>query len=482
LKLYLVRSGRAESRSGGRGADRRRALTEAGRLQAQGLAELLSGAPVDRILTSPAFRCLETVAPLAAERGLPAEVDERLAAGVRVKRTLELVHSLRDQPTVLCSHRGLILGLLEHFLDGQLPADVRGRCDDASVWILELPRVEATYLRTREPRTPRAGRRVLRAHRLPRLRQGAAPVRIAVLDLGSTSFHLLVAELEGGRSLKRIARKREMLRLGAELARNRRIPEPVLERAVAAARELRAFADRVGVTALVPVGTAVLREASNGSAFAARLGEALGTPVVVLDGGQEARLIFTAIRQRLGLGLGLTLGLDLGGGSLELAAGDASDVVFETTLGLGVARLAGALARPDARGRIERRSLEAVHRRVAAVLAPQRARLRRLEPRRCVAVGGTVRALARLLVEDRGSASIRGLSVSARELAELSDRLAGFSHEERLRMRSMDEQRADLLPVGAAILSQLLEELGFAGFTVCDWGLREGVILDLLGR
>jgi broad specificity phosphatase PhoE len=481
LKLYLVRSGRAEPRSGARGGDRKRILTETGRRQAVGLVELLADTPVDRILTSPAVRCLETVAPLAARLGLPAEVDERLAAGVRSERALQLVRSLRDRSALLCSHRGPILGLLEHFLDGSLPPDARSCCADGSVWVLDLPPVGATYLRPREPRAPFARRRILPAPRLRRRLEGAPP-RVAVLDLGSTSFHLLVAELEPDGSVKRIARRREMLRLGAELARNRRIPEPVMQRAVAAVRELRAYAEEARAKALVPVGTAALREAANGGELARRLGKALGTPVVVLDEAQEARLIFTAIRRRLELGPGLTLGLDLGGGSLELAAGDASEVVYETALRLGVARLAGELVRPDPRGRIERRSLERVRRRAAALLAPQRARLRRLAPARCVAVGGTVRALARLLVDDRRSASIRGLSVSARELAGLAGRLARASHEERLGIRGMDEGRADLLPVGAAILAQLLEELGFAELTVCDWGLREGVILDLLGR
>jgi exopolyphosphatase/guanosine-5'-triphosphate,3'-diphosphate pyrophosphatase len=98
-----------------------------------------------------------------------------------------------------------------------------------------------------------------------------------------------------------------------------------------------------------------------------------------------------------------------------------------------------------------------------------------------LASGGTARALARLLAESERSSRTSGpLSLPADELAELRDRLAPSSHRERLRMRGVRRGRADLLPTGSVILATLADSLGLRGFTVSDWGLREGVMLAAL--
>ena len=102
----------------------------------------------------------------------------------------------------------------------------------------------------------------------------------------------------------------------------------------------------------------------------------------------------------------------------------------------------------------------------------------------CVATGGTVGALARLVATYRSSWPTRSVSqlfVTADELHELTAELVASSHEQRLRMPGIQKPRADLLPAGAVILESAVAELGLDGFIVSDWGLREGVILESLG-
>jgi exopolyphosphatase/guanosine-5'-triphosphate,3'-diphosphate pyrophosphatase len=205
--------------------------------------------------------------------------------------------------------------------------------------------------------------------------------------------------------------------------------------------------------------------------------------VRILTGHEEARIIFTAIRRRLDIGSETTLGLDLGGGSFEFALGNARTVHWESTLPLGVTRLQGQLIEEDRRGRIPYRQMIEVRARVRRLVRPLRARIQAAQPARVVAVGGTVRALARLATRGRsGDADLTGLELRAAELQALGLDLARETHAERLRMRGMNPRRADLLPIGAAVLAAALRELELPAVTCCDWGLREGIALQLLER
>lgn len=310
-------------------------------------------------------------------------------------------------------------------------------------------------------------------------RNSDAKLRVAVLDLGSTSFHLLVADASPTGRIERVVRRRMMLRLGATIAAEGEIPKAIAERAVVSARELQALADAHGVDRLIPVATAALRDARNGAALASSISRELGTKVRVLSGIEEARLIFGAFRRRVPLGSGAALGMDLGGGSLELAVGDDAEVQWETTLPIGVARLHGELVANDPMKRRERKAIEE---RVVACIEPHRKQVRSRGAKQQIMSGGTARALARIIEENGGGRAVKGgLKVSADEIARLADRLAEVDHAGLLRIPGMKRSRADLLPTGAVVVDAVLKALDLPELLVCDWGLREGVILEALG-
>jgi len=306
-----------------------------------------------------------------------------------------------------------------------------------------------------------------------------AKLRVAVLDLGSTSFHLLVADASPTGEIERVVRRRVMLRLGATIAAEGAIPKPIASRAIESARALRRVAEQAGAEKLLPVATAALREASNRAPLADAIARALGRPVRMLSGIEEARLIFAAFRHRIPLRDEVALGMDLGGGSLELAIGDGFEVQWETTLPLGVTRLHSELALHDP---LKRREHKEIEERVESHLAACRKEVRARSPKLPIASGGTARALARL-AEQRGEgrAANGGLRVRRDELSQLADDLARATHDERLRMPGMKRNRADLLPTGAVILDTLMQHLSLRELLICDWGLREGVILEALG-
>jgi exopolyphosphatase/guanosine-5'-triphosphate,3'-diphosphate pyrophosphatase len=203
----------------------------------------------------------------------------------------------------------------------------------------------------------------------------------------------------------------------------------------------------------------------------------------VLSGEEEARLIFGAFRHRLQLGDAVALGADLGGGSLELALGDDDDVSWESTLRLGVARLQSEIVRSDP---MTRRECDEIRRRVRDGLTPHLETIAASGAHRCIGSGGTVRALTRLLTASAGTSdgwSIEGPAIRIERglLERIAGSLVASSHDERLAMPGVKRSRADLLPTGAVILHTLLEACGADHLLACDWGLREGVILEALG-
>ena len=302
-------------------------------------------------------------------------------------------------------------------------------------------------------------------------------VRLAVLDLGSNSFHVLVADLSHGR-LHPVAREREMLHLGRVVASAGELGEDVRARAISTVAHFGELARRTGATERVAVATATLRELADGGRLLRELSRAAGTEVVVLPGEEEARLSYLGACSAVTVPQGPTLVMDLGGGSLELAVGQGGAMSAVASLPLGASRLSTLLSSdPPRRGEVQ--ALCAQVDEQLDTLAPE---LRSPRVARTVAVGGTVRAMAR--IQGFGTwlpPSVNMLTFERDDLDGLRDRLLGLDLDGRLGMENMKARRADHLHVAAVILARVLQALGLSQVTVSDWGLREGVLLDAHG-
>jgi exopolyphosphatase/guanosine-5'-triphosphate,3'-diphosphate pyrophosphatase len=139
-------------------------------------------------------------------------------------------------------------------------------------------------------------------------------MRIAALDLGSNSFHLLVADVHPDGTFVPVAREKEMLRLGDDVARHGRIPEVSVERAVAAVRRCERLADALGAREVIAKATSAIRTAANGSELIDRIEAETGVEIEVISGLEEARLVFAAVRASVVIDPAPALGIDIGGG------------------------------------------------------------------------------------------------------------------------------------------------------------------------
>ncbi len=305
-------------------------------------------------------------------------------------------------------------------------------------------------------------------------------MRRSVLDLGSNSFHVLVADLDDDGGLVPVAREREMLHLGAVVAEHGHVPDDARRRAVDVVAHLTELAGRMGAERRLAVATSALRDAPNGPEVVAEMAAAADTEIRVIDGEEEARLAYRGVRASIATDADPLLVLDLGGGSLELVVGSGPTIHWSASLDLGVSRLSAAVTKdPPKKG-----EMRALRKRVREAVTPLRERVEQLDPEEVVAVGGTVRALARVVAaEDRTwlPATLNQYPIPTGEIAGLRDRLSDMDADERGDLPGMKSKRADRAHVAATILATTLEALGLEGFTLSDWGLREGILLESVG-
>lgn len=300
-------------------------------------------------------------------------------------------------------------------------------------------------------------------------------MRLGVLDVGSNTVHFLVVDAhQGGRPLPVFSHKAE-LHLGDSLE-NGKLSRSVAVRLRGFVAEALQIAEDKGVEELLAFATSAVRDASNGDNVLASVKSATGVDITVLPGPEEARLTFLAVRRWFGWSSGKVLMLDIGGGSLELAAGidEVPDVTISLPLGAG--RLTRDWLIGDPPSADETRQLR---RHVRAEIARRAGEVTRLgSPDRAVATSKTFRQLARIAgaaPSDEGSYVRRVVSHS--DVAELAKRLATMSSPERGELPGVSRGRAPQLAAGALVADAAMDLFGLMELEICPWALREGVIL-----
>ena len=307
-------------------------------------------------------------------------------------------------------------------------------------------------------------------------------MRVAAMDLGTNSFHLLVADVHPDGHIDPLVREKEMLRLGDVVGRHGCIPPTAADQAVATIRRFRLLAEAADAEEVLARATSAIRRATNGAEVVDRIEEETGVEVEVISGHEEARLIFGAIRASVVLAPPPAICFDLGGGSLEVMIGDTAHLQFATSVPLGVARLTAELVHTDPLSKRDRRALRD---RIVAELEPVRSEADRLHPRLAVGSSGTLEALAQLVAARRDEerpASLNQLSITRDEFLVVHKEILGSTAAERLRFDGMDARRVDLVVAGSMVLATAMELFDLDALTISEWALREGIVLDAVGR
>ncbi len=304
-------------------------------------------------------------------------------------------------------------------------------------------------------------------------------MRRAVIDIGTNSTRLFLAEVDDGRVGDVLERRTVITRLGAGVDAGGRLSPEAIERVFVVLDEYRELIDRHGGADAVAVMTSAVRDAANGAEFAQAVGSRWGFEPHILTGDEEAGLTFLgATSERDPDDLTPTVVIDIGGGSTEFVIGTGRDVHFHVSNQAGVVRQTERHLHSDPPTIGE---CEALARDVRAVFAAGVPEERRRSVAWAIGVAGTATSMASIAqeLEPYDPDKVEGYVVSVAECRRILDRLAGLTLEQRRQVRGLHPDRAPTIVAGVIILLETLALFGLSELEVSEHDILRGAALGL---
>src|SRR5947207_1487146 len=303
-------------------------------------------------------------------------------------------------------------------------------------------------------------------------------VRIAAIDIGTNSIHMVIAEATGPGGFEIVDREREVVQIGRGSFGAGRLQRPAMARTLAALGRFMQLATRRQVDQVLCTATAAVREARNGGEFLASCRRECGIAPRVIPASAEGRLIYLGARAALGFGTEPVAIVDIGGGSMQIVVGNAERCLEIVSAPLGALRLTeGNLpSDPPSPGDLDR-----LRRRVREGSRESLETVRRLKPARVYGSSGAIHALAHVAEwADAGHAigQVNGHVFSRESLERVVRRLQHMTTREREKLPAIDAQRAEIIVAGAMVLVHVLEELDAKEIILSDYGVRERLVLE----
>jgi exopolyphosphatase/guanosine-5'-triphosphate,3'-diphosphate pyrophosphatase len=305
-------------------------------------------------------------------------------------------------------------------------------------------------------------------------------VRIATIDIGTNSIHMVIADTVSAGTFELVDREREVVQVGRGSFHSGRLRRDAITRTVDALSRFVRLARRLRSDRILCATTAAVREAGNGGTFLDEARARAGISPRVIPAGEEGRLIYLAVNAALQLGPRPALIVDIGGGSMQLVVGGRERLLSSESTPLGSLRLTELFldSDPASRGDLAR-----LRRHIRREAAPSIKRALRLRPRRVYGSSGSIHALAQLHHwETHGVAvpQINGYRLRREALRRLTRRLSRMPLSERERLPGLDAQRAEIIVPGALALLHVLESVDADDITISDYGVREGLVMDYI--
>jgi exopolyphosphatase/guanosine-5'-triphosphate,3'-diphosphate pyrophosphatase len=300
---------------------------------------------------------------------------------------------------------------------------------------------------------------------------------LAAIDVGTNSVHLVVARLLDGGGFEVVEREKEPVRLGSGPGDMKQLGADAMDRGIAALGRMRQVAAISGAPVRA-VATSAVREAENRDEFVRRAREEAGVDVEVISGIEEARLIHLGVLQALPVFDTPLLVVDIGGGSTELVLGYRGEVRASRSLKLGHLRLTDRFFTGE---RLRSRDVMAARSFVRSALVPFVHEVEHHGFKVAAGSSGTIQALARLVQPDLRVTN--AFTFTRDQLATVIDALLiADTAAKRREIEGIEPGRADVIVAGALILEQVMDAFGAQSLMVSDYALREGVLLDTVGR
>jgi exopolyphosphatase/guanosine-5'-triphosphate,3'-diphosphate pyrophosphatase len=306
-------------------------------------------------------------------------------------------------------------------------------------------------------------------------------MRIAALDIGTNSIHMIVVQVRPDLSFEVIDGEKDMVRLGAGGLDGRSLTPTAISAALQTLSKFRRIAESHKVDEIVACATSATREADNGGDFIAEVDRQTGIRIRVISGTEEAQLIHLAAGYGVDIGATTAVVVDIGGGSVEITLGSSTHLTVGRSFKVGVIRLTERFVKSDPlAGGDERRLIKHLTREMGSYID----QIAGKGFDRVIGTSGTILSLGLMASTEDGEPpeDLRNRRVSAKALHRLRKHLVESDIKERLVTPGMDPRRADLSVAGSVLFDTIIRRLGTDEFTLCDLALREGIVLDYIDR
>ena len=310
--------------------------------------------------------------------------------------------------------------------------------------------------------------------------------RVAAIDIGTNSTHLLVASVDTTlRTFSIEQAEKSTTRLGERDPETGELTAAAMQRSYDTLRRFRDLANSHQVEQIVTAATSAVREAPNGRDFLQKIQDGLGLEVDLVSGPEEARLIYLGVLSGMSFGDRPHLLLDIGGGSTELILADGRDARALTSTRVGAVRLQRDFVKDDPIPPQRRSFLQAF---IQGSLEPAVDKVhRRIKPGEIpvlVATSGTAMAIGALAAseDDRPPLKLHGYRVSRQRLDRVVDKLVTMTPDQRRDLSPINDRRAEIIVPGALILQTTMQMLGVDELVLSERALREGLIVDWMLR
>jgi exopolyphosphatase/guanosine-5'-triphosphate,3'-diphosphate pyrophosphatase len=304
-------------------------------------------------------------------------------------------------------------------------------------------------------------------------------LRLAAIDVGSNSIHMIVAQADSDGGVTTLWRMKEPVGLGRMSFPSRRLSRDAIDRAVNVLGRFQQAAKLRQAEKIVAVATSAVREASNGGDLIERVKRELGLYVRVVSARDEARLIYLAVRHAVPLGEQPHFIMDIGGGSVEFIVGDSKKAALLESRKLGASRMSARFVSTDP---ISTEQKKALRRHYERELVPLCAAIEKLHPVKAIGTSGTMENLAAMCAAG-GDSNGHGVDgIDRRRFDRMLATLLNTNVLQRSQMRGLDDGRKDQVIAGAILVDEIFQRLHLKRIQLCGSALREGILLDYLSR
>ncbi|MCB0650358.1 MAG: DUF3137 domain-containing protein [Saprospiraceae bacterium] len=295
--------------------------------------------------------------------------------------------------------------------------------------------------------------------------------RYAVMDLGTNTFHLLIAEDDGIDGFREIYRERRFVKLAAKGIGT--ICPEAIERGLEAMKEFKNKLEEFEVEIQMALGTAALRTATNGEEFIKKVKKVTGIDIQLISGSREARLIYEGVNYMVPSHKEPDLIMDIGGGSVEFIIVNKFGILWAQSFPVGIAVLFHDFHKSDPISMEER---EAIHQFLDEVLTPLNRAFEKYKVKRLIGAAGSFDVLQHLSLQEDPT---KPFSITIDQFKTFFQSIVSATFNERLEMENLPEKRVDMIVVAFILMQHILKKTGVQKIVFSPYAMKEGVLLQM---